>query len=188
MFIFKFVSPYVYSLNAIKANHGITMFILSKKAFLEMKEFYNHLIKKNNFLNLDPFFNEFVKSKSYDNLIPVSKSDMDIIEAQIWAYKEDIESCSKEIKAEYDINSIANKNWKNFVDETINDYWHLLAEGIDKTKGSQKIDLIKVMQALDYYRSNSENANIEEFDKMVESINFEQVEAEIRAKVASIYQ
>lgn len=34
MFIFKFVSPYISSFYYIKANHGIAMFILSKKAYI----------------------------------------------------------------------------------------------------------------------------------------------------------
>lgn len=43
MFVFKFVSPYVPSFHQIKANHGIAMFILSKKAYLDIKDFYKSL-------------------------------------------------------------------------------------------------------------------------------------------------
>jgi uncharacterized protein with PQ loop repeat len=56
MFIFKFISPYIYSLYGIKANHGITMFIASKKSYLQMKEFYALLTKRVNFLKLNPYF------------------------------------------------------------------------------------------------------------------------------------
>lgn len=45
MFIFKFVTPYVYNLFNINANHGITLFIVSKKAYIDMKEFYNYARK-----------------------------------------------------------------------------------------------------------------------------------------------
>ena len=37
MFIFKFISPYIYSLHGFYANHGLPMFISSKKSYLEMK-------------------------------------------------------------------------------------------------------------------------------------------------------
>lgn len=40
MFIFKFVSPFVPNFYDINANHGISMFILSKKAYIDMKKFY----------------------------------------------------------------------------------------------------------------------------------------------------
>lgn len=37
MFIFKFVCPHIHKLTKIKANHGISLFIMSKKAFIDMK-------------------------------------------------------------------------------------------------------------------------------------------------------
>jgi hypothetical protein len=37
MFIFKFVTPNFYTLYNIPANHGIAMFITSKKAYHDMK-------------------------------------------------------------------------------------------------------------------------------------------------------
>jgi len=33
MFIFKFVTPHIYKLFQIKANHDITLFIITKKAY-----------------------------------------------------------------------------------------------------------------------------------------------------------
>jgi hypothetical protein len=38
MFVFKFISPFIPNFYNIKANHGIAMFILSKKAYLEIKK------------------------------------------------------------------------------------------------------------------------------------------------------
>lgn len=40
MFIFKFVSPFIPSFYNIKANHGIAMFILSKKAYIDIKKLH----------------------------------------------------------------------------------------------------------------------------------------------------
>jgi hypothetical protein len=37
MFIFKFVCPHVDKLSRIKANHGISLFIMSKKAYIDTK-------------------------------------------------------------------------------------------------------------------------------------------------------
>ena len=37
--MFKFIAPYVSQFNFIKANHGVSLFIMSKKAYIEMKEF-----------------------------------------------------------------------------------------------------------------------------------------------------
>jgi len=37
MFIFKYIAPYVFGLSEIKANHGISMFIMSKKSLLDMQ-------------------------------------------------------------------------------------------------------------------------------------------------------
>ena len=56
MFIFKYVTPYVYSFFSIKANHGITLFVISKKAYHDMKKFSNNIKSKTNFLKLNPYF------------------------------------------------------------------------------------------------------------------------------------
>ena len=33
-FIFKFIAPYISQFNSIKANHGVSLFIMSKKAYI----------------------------------------------------------------------------------------------------------------------------------------------------------
>jgi hypothetical protein len=41
------------------------LFIISKKAYHDMKNFYNYLKSRANFLKLNPYFEEFVKSPKY---------------------------------------------------------------------------------------------------------------------------
>lgn len=122
MFIFKFVTPYIYNLFNIKANHGITLFILSKKAYHQMKNFHSYVKSKTNFLKLAPYFEEFIKSPKYTALIETTKSDIELILAQIYTYQEDIQYCSADIKKEYDVEVIHNKQWEQFVNETITSY------------------------------------------------------------------
>lgn len=57
MFIFKFVSPYVANFYNIKANHGIALFVLSKKAFLDIRKFIADMRDKKNIFNLQKYFN-----------------------------------------------------------------------------------------------------------------------------------
>ena len=56
MFVFKFISPYIGNFHYIKANHGIAMFIMGKKALLEMRDFLHHLCEKRNIFLLKPYF------------------------------------------------------------------------------------------------------------------------------------
>lgn len=57
MFIFKFVTPYIHNIFNIHANHDITLFILSKKSFLQMKAFHHHVKSKGNYFKLANYFN-----------------------------------------------------------------------------------------------------------------------------------
>lgn len=68
-----------------------------------------------------------------------------MILAQICTYKEDIQYCSGEVKREFDIDRIYHNNWEAFVRETINGYEFQLGESVDRLKGQQKRDLIKVI-------------------------------------------
>lgn len=45
-----------------------------------------------------------------------------------------------------------------------------------------------MIEALDYYKENSHNADIEEFDKKVESTNYEMAESKIKSKIAQLLQ
>lgn len=90
MFIFKFVSPFVPNFYNIKANHGIAMFILSKKAYLEMKKFHKDLVDKKNIFNLPKHFDGFTNSSSYKNIINQLKGDTEIIQLQCLCYSGDI--------------------------------------------------------------------------------------------------
>lgn len=103
MFIFKFVTPHINNLLNINANHQITLFILSKKAYHQMKELHQHLKNRVNFLKLAPHFAEFTKSSKYEALIETTRSDIDLIYAQIFSYQLDIPYCSKEVESEFDI-------------------------------------------------------------------------------------
>lgn len=98
MFIFKFLTPYIISIYKIHANHEITLFVLCKKAYHQMKAFYHFVKTKSNFMKLAPYFTEFTKSQKYNSLIDTLASDVDTIMAQMTVYRYDIVSCSKDIR------------------------------------------------------------------------------------------
>jgi len=106
--------------------------------------------------------------------------------AQICTYKEGIEYCSGEIKREFDIDRIYSNNWSNLVKDTINGYEFQLGESIDRLKGPQKKDLIKVIEALLYFKEHTENADIEEFDRRIEGIDFGLAESKIQDRFNSL--
>ena len=60
--------------------------------------------------------------------------------------------CSKEISGEFDLDKVASPNFNKLLDETVEQYWFLLAESLGSVKGVQKENLIKVLQALYYYK------------------------------------
>ncbi len=76
MFIFKFISPFVSNFHNIKANHGIALFILSKKAYLEIKTFYKDINDKKNIFNLPKYFPDFLNSALYKSLANQVKNDL----------------------------------------------------------------------------------------------------------------
>jgi hypothetical protein len=186
MFIFKYVTPYIYSFYDINANHGITLFIISKKAYHDMKRFNADIRARTNLLKLAPYFPEFVSSPKYSEIEEITGTDLEIILAQICTYKEDIQYCSGDVKREFDIERIFSNNWENFVRETINGYEFQLGEAVDRLKGAQKCDLIKVIEALIYFKDHTANADIEEFDKRIESIDFNKAESKIKERLESL--
>lgn len=48
MFIFKFVVPFMNTIVKFKANHGIALFITSKKSYIDMKRFISSIKDKKN--------------------------------------------------------------------------------------------------------------------------------------------
>lgn len=100
-----------------------------------------------------------------------------MIEAQALSYMFDIEIKSKEIDAESsNIRNVASKNWQKLVKDTVDEYWFLLAEAIldyqpsNSDKKRRKETVIRVLQALDFYRENK-TIDIEQFDKIMEVLN-----------------
>lgn len=186
MFIFKFVTPYIYSIYNIRANHEITLFILCKKAYHQMKAFHHYVKSKSNFLKLAPYFNQFTKSPKYQALIDTLGSDIETIMVQLTCYKEDIQSCSAEIQKEFEFDVIHSKNWDNLVSETINAYEFQLAEGLQTLKGEEKKYLLQIIMALIYYKQNKD-ADIQNFQRQVECMDYQFEEVKIRSKLKSIY-
>ena len=54
-------------------------------------------------MKLSPFFNEFTNNPKYRELIELTTSDIEIISVQLFAYKEDIGSCSNDVKREFEL-------------------------------------------------------------------------------------
>jgi len=55
-------------------------------------------------------------------------------------------------------------------------------------KGEKKKDLIMVIEALAYLQEHTENADIEEFDRKIESTDFSKVESKIKERMAKIFE
>jgi hypothetical protein len=81
------VTPYIYTFFEINANHGITLFVISKKAYHDMKQFNNYIKDKVNFLKIAPCFNEFANNPKYREIEEITASDLELIRAQLSTYK-----------------------------------------------------------------------------------------------------
>ncbi len=99
MFTFKFVSPYVTHFYNIKANHGIALFMMSKRAYMDIKQLKKDMEARKNIFKLQKYFEEFAVSQTYRNMLEQVTTDMDMVQAQSICYSSDIEMCSKEISA-----------------------------------------------------------------------------------------
>ena len=77
------------------------------------------------------------------------------MQVQCVSYSADIDICSKQIQAQFDVDKIASNHFFDLVKETVDEYWFLLAEAMSSVNGKNKQDLIKVLQALYYYKSSS---------------------------------
>jgi hypothetical protein len=69
MFIFKYICPYTDTLIKFKANHGIALFITSKKAYIDMKNTLEDVKKQKNIFNLNKDWYEFSKSSIYSGIL-----------------------------------------------------------------------------------------------------------------------
>lgn len=138
MFVHKFVSPYVVNFYQIKANHGIALFIMSKKAYVDLKKLKNSMIERKNIFKFPKYFEEFTMSQAYKNMLDQVTLDAEMVEMQSICYSQDIEMCSKDIQVEFDLNKVYSKNFDNLVNETVEQYWFLLAESLGSVKGKNK--------------------------------------------------
>jgi len=81
---------------------------------------------------------------------------------------------------------VSSKDYEKLVKETVDQYWFLLAESLGESKNERKRDLIRVLQALYYYKTTN-NIQSEEFDHKMATIDFQEAENEIMKKYASIF-
>ena len=138
MFVFKFIAPYVTNFQNIKANHGIALFMMSKKAYIDLNKMSKDMQYKSNIFGFHKYFEDFTKSENYKNLLDQIKTDVEMIQAQCVCYSCDIEMCSKEISGEFDLEKVSSPNFDKLLNETVEQYWFLLAESLGSVKGTQK--------------------------------------------------
>lgn len=97
MFVFKFIAPYVTNFHNIKANHGISLFVMSKKAYIDLNQLYKDMLAKKNIFHFNKYFEDFTTSVTYHNIKDQVKTDLEMVQAQAVCYSIDIEMCSKDI-------------------------------------------------------------------------------------------
>ena len=56
MFVFKFIAPYVTNFNNIKANHGIALFMMSKKAYMDLNKMKKDMHNRANIFGFHKYF------------------------------------------------------------------------------------------------------------------------------------
>lgn len=84
MFIFKHIISNITAIQKkVRANHSITLFIISKKAYLDIKAFYLCLTNNKNILPFDSYFEEFTHSNQYKEIIELIESDISLIRLQL---------------------------------------------------------------------------------------------------------
>lgn len=69
MFIFKYIVPQILAIyKKCSANHAITLFIMCKKAYQDLKLFHLQVCGKKNSLELKEYFEEFAASRQYKDI------------------------------------------------------------------------------------------------------------------------
>ena len=56
MFVFKFVAPYVANFYNIKANHGIALFVMSKKSYVDLNQLKKDMMVKKDIFGFKKYF------------------------------------------------------------------------------------------------------------------------------------
>lgn len=78
MFVFRHVLPHCHTfISEIAITHSVPLFLLAKKAYLEMKSFADLVIQQVNFNNLYPDFEPFLQSKHYQALVQLVLQDLE---------------------------------------------------------------------------------------------------------------
>ena len=69
----------------------------------------------------------------------------------------------------------------------VDQYWFLLAEALNYVQKDKKCNLIKVLEALDYYKGEKK-IEAEQFDRLMTMINYEKAENSILEKFSQIFE
>jgi hypothetical protein len=184
MFIFKEMVPCILRIyNKLHANHAITLFIICKRAYHDICFYADQLSKGENFLKVGEYFNDFLSSKQYHDIIELVESDCSLIQLQTREYCAILPtSLNEPTRRELDLEVIANPNWLSFVDEIVGGYEDELVGKLDDIPLALKQDVIKLVEGLHYYRTHGHEAQVEEFDKYMELLSFEEAEVRLRER------
>lgn len=100
----------------VHANHAITLFIISKRAYHDILLFEKQLNHGENFIGKPTFFKDFLNSKQYKEITEQVQSDCDLIQLQTQEYSKILPSSLNEpTRRELDLEVIANPQWLKFV-------------------------------------------------------------------------
>lgn len=75
MFVSKFITPIIPQFYHIKGNHSIALFILSKKAFVDMTDLKNDIENRKNIFNVKNF-EDFSITSVYKNIYTQCSRDL----------------------------------------------------------------------------------------------------------------
>lgn len=92
------IIPIFEEVHKLFPNQYLYIFLICKKAYVEMGKFYHDVVNRANVFNLAKYFNEFLNSKEYNNLKTKLYEDFGLIEAYTSAVMIDVSTNNPKIR------------------------------------------------------------------------------------------
>ena len=109
MLTIKYGISLIFELQSLPFNQNLYAFLISKRAYLEIRDFANNLKQRKNFFNFQIYAQEFFNSREYHEIYKQISADFDFIAMYANSFMHEVNTNNPDIKRELTLDVVTSK-------------------------------------------------------------------------------
>ena len=185
MLTIKYGISLIFEMQNLAFDQNLYAFLISKRAFLEIRDLRSNLREKRNLFNLKAYLQEFYNSDQYSEILKQVNNDYDFISIYAASFMSEVRSKNPQVTKHLSLDTFSS-DFNALYKEELTAYTFLLYDHKDSPKIKKTVLLRLLTFVSDLVKGIM--VSCEEYERKMESLDVTQMEANFAKKIQELFK